>query len=150
MDIIKNKNYYFDFTDLVSFADIDKEILYELLQDGRTASPFLERYIEQQFSLEWISGCKDHDHTDNNGNKYDAKNFTKNGLKFMPSNQIGAGRSFDQTIAYDKANDLTYICCDIVDFPKVTIRFIDGCDLIKEYPKCSVPFKSRKELFKNT
>lgn len=150
MDIIKNKNYYIDLTDQVSFADIDKEILYELFKDGRNASFMLEIYLTTKFPLTLVKGNKDHDHIDINGNKYDAKNFTKHGLKFMPSNQIGSGRCFDQTKAHDKANNLTYICCDIVDFPKIIIRFIDGCDLIKEYPKCIVPFNSRGKLFKNT
>ena len=148
MDIVKNRNYHFDLTGQISFGEIDEQMLYEIFKDGRNASFMLELYLTKKFPLKLVKGNKDHDHIDNDGNKYDVKNFTKNGLKFMPSNQIGAGRCFDQTKAHDKANILTYICCDIVDFPKITIRFIDGCDLIKEYPKCSVPFNSRNKLFK--
>jgi len=108
----------------------------------------LEEWLAIYFpSLTRVEGNKDHDHIDTNGVKYDAKNFTKKGLKFMPSNQIGKGRTFDKTQAHEKAGKLVYICCDIVDFPQIHIRFIPGKDLMKKYPKCSVLFSKRSELF---
>ena len=55
-----------------------------------------------------IEGNKDHDHVDTRGRKYDAKNFTKGGLKFMPSSQLGAGRKFDAVAAHNKANKLIW------------------------------------------
>ena len=65
----------------------------------------------------------------------------------MPSNQIGAGRKFDSVVAYQKANKLVYICCDIVDFPKVKVVFKDGKDLVKSYPSCKVSKNKRELLF---
>ena len=106
-----------------------------------------EQLIHWFPELTRVEGNKDHDHIGENGVKYDAKNFTKGGLNFMPSNQIGAGRKFDSVIAYEKANKLVYICCDIVDFPKVRVIFKSGKDLVKDFPKCRVTKTNREVLF---
>ena len=148
MEIQMYKTYSYNFTNEVKFGSLPVEILYKLFQDGRNASFMLEEWLAIYFpSLTRVEGNKDHDHIDTNGVKYDAKNFTKKGLKFMPSNQIGKGRTFDKTQAHEKAVKLVYICCDIVDFPQIHIRFIPGKDLMKKYPKCSVLFSKRSELF---
>ena len=148
MEIQMYKTYSYNFTNEVKFGSLPVEILYKLFQDGRNASFMLEEWLAIYFpSLTRVEGNKDHDHIDTNGVKYDAKNFTKKGLKFMPSNQIGKGRTFDKTQAHEKAGKLVYICCDIVDFPQIHIRFIPGKDLMKKYPKCSVLFSKRSELF---
>jgi len=147
MKIQMNQTYNFKINN-ISFGDIPKKDIPDFFKDGRVASFFLEEQLTHWFpELTRILGNKDHDHLDNNGLKYDAKNFTKNGLKFMPSNQLGEGRKFNAEIAHAKAAKLRYICCDIVDFPSVRVKFIEGNDLIKVYPKCSVPRSKREVLF---
>ena len=147
MKIELNKTYNFNI-DSVSFGSIPKVRIHEFFKDGRVASFFLEEQLPHWFpELTRIEGNKDHDHVDTLGRKYDAKNFTKGGLRFMPSNQMGAGRKFNALVAHDKANKLIYICCDIVEFPKVRVKFVKGSELIKEYPKCSVPKTKREVLF---
>mgnify|MGYP001374832678 FL=1 len=148
MKVELNKTYYFDLTDTMSFGDIKQERLYEFFKDGRNASFMLEEQLIHWFpELTRVEGNKDHDHISEDGVKYDAKNFTKGGLNFMPSNQIGAGRKFDSVIAYEKANKLVYICCDIVDFPKVRVIFKSGKDLVKDFPNCKVSKTNREVLF---
>ena len=148
MKVELNKTYDFDLTDTMSFGDIKQERLYEFFKDGRNASFMLEEQLIHWFpELTRVEGNKDHDHIGENGVKYDAKNFTKGGLNFMPSNQIGAGREYDEVIAYEKANKLVYICCDIVDFPKVRVIFKSGKDLVKDFPKCRVTKTNREVLF---
>ena len=148
MKVELNKTYDFDLTDTMSFGDIKQERLYEFFKDGRNASFMLEEQLIHWFpELTRVEGNKDHDHISEDGVKYDAKNFTKGGLNFMPSNQIGAGRKFDSVIAYEKANKLVYICCDIVDFPKVRVIFKSGKDLVKDFPKCRVTKTNREVLF---
>ena len=148
MKVELNKTYEFDLTDTMSFGDIKQERLYEFFKDGRNASFMLEEQLIHWFpELTRVEGNKDHDHISENGVKYDAKNFTKGGLNFMPSNQIGAGRKFDSVIAYEKANKLVYICCDIVEFPKVRVIFKDGKDLVKDFPNCKVSKTNREVLF---
>ncbi len=147
MKIELNKTYNFNI-DSVSFGSIPKVRIHEFFKDGRVASFFLEEQLPHWFpELTRIEGNKDHDHVDTHGRKYDAKNFTKGGLRFMPSNQMGAGRKFNALVAHKKANKLIYICCDIVEFPKVRVKFVKGSELIKEYPKCSVPKSKREVLF---
>ena len=148
MKLELNKTYDFDLTDTMSFGDIKQERLYEFFKDGRNASFMLEEQLIHWFpELTRVEGNKDHDHIGENGVKYDAKNFTKGGLNFMPSNQIGAGREYDVVIAYEKANKLVYICCDIIDFPKVRVIFKSGKDLVKDFPKCRVTKTNREVLF---
>ena len=148
MKLKLNKTYEFDLSNTISFGDISEKRLYEFFKDGRNASFMLEEQLTHWFpELTRVEGNKDHDHISENGVKYDAKNFTKYGLNFMPSNQIGAGRKFDSVIAYQKANKLVYICCDIVDFPKVKVIFKDGKDLVKSYPNCKVSKSKREMLF---
>ena len=146
-NIVIDKVYEFEIGNF-SFGDIPREELIENFKDGRCCSWFMEPQITKWFpSLVRVHGNKDHDHIDADGVKYDAKNFTKNGLEFKPSNQLGAGRSFNESVAHAKAESLVYICCDIVDFPRVRVKFAKGCDLIKAYPKCKIPKKKRGEFF---
>tara|TARA_R110001592_G_scaffold82734_1_gene244976 strand:- start:899 stop:1240 length:342 start_codon:yes stop_codon:yes gene_type:complete len=108
----------------------------------------MEPQITKWFpSLTRVRGNKSYDHIDENGVKYDAKNFTKNGLQFAPSSQIGAGRKFNESLAHQKAKVMVYICCDIVDFPKIRVKFAKGSDLIKSYPNCKISLTKRKEFF---
>ena len=144
-----DKTYQFDLTGQVKFGDIPPDKLYDIFKDGRCASFLLEPQLTYWFeSLKHITGCKDHDHVDDKGVKYDAKNFTiSGGLKFMSSSMLGTGRVFQMEIAHEKANELIYICCDIVEFPKVNVIFKKGKELIKEYPNCRIPKSDREFLF---
>jgi hypothetical protein len=147
MEIKLNKTYKFEIENF-AFGDLLVNEMVEVLMDGRFSSPFLERQLVKWFpELTHVTGNKDHDHYDQNGNLYDAKNFTKNGLKFKPSNQLGQGRTFDKQIAHTKAKKLIYICCDVVEFPKIRVRFISGSQLIKTYPLCEIPKKDREVIF---
>ncbi|SVA57575.1 uncharacterized protein METZ01_LOCUS110429 [marine metagenome] len=65
----------------------------------------------------------------------------------MPSNQIGKGRYFEEVVAHNHCQKVTYIVCDIIDFPKVKVRFEHGKNLIEEYPKCSISFAKRNHFF---
>jgi len=138
--------YTFDFTDKVKLGSLSQEETYEVFRDGRFAAHFLERELTKHFHLSFVNKTG-YDHVDPTGQKYDAKNFTKRGLSFMPSNQLGEGRKFNADVAHAKAKELIYICCDIVDFPKVRVKFAYGADLVKEYPKCKVPKGYREALF---
>ena len=90
-----------DLTGTIQFGSLPVEILTDHFKDGRWASTLLERYIPMVYpELTWVPGNKDHDHIDSQGNLYDLKCFTKGGLKFMPSNQIGAKRCFDKDVDF--------------------------------------------------
>jgi hypothetical protein len=146
--IIINKVYEFEIENF-QFGDLSRDECIECFKDGRVNSHFAERQLTKWFpSLTHIQGCKDHDHIDTDGVCYDAKSFTKNGLDFKPSNQKGSGRKFNESVAHAKAADMIYICCDILDFPKMKVKFVKGSELIKTYPKCSVTLSMRNKFFK--
>ena len=148
MQIEFDKTYHFDIpTDQFRWCDIEEEGLIELFRDGRIASYFFERQIPHWFPQLTFVDQAGYDHVDEEGNKYDAKGFTKNGCKFMPSNQIGAGRKFNAEIAHEHANDIAYIIHDITTFPSVKLIFKTGSSLLKDFPKCSITYAKKGLLF---
>lgn len=134
--------------DELSFGSLPRDVVVQLFKDGRVASHFLERQLEVWFPALTFVNAKGYDHVDKEGNLYDQKCFTKGGLGFAPSHMGGKGRVFVQEEAHEHAKDVTYICCDINDFPRVRVVFKRGSDLIVEYPKCHVKFKERETFFK--
>jgi hypothetical protein len=149
IEIKLNHTFEFEISN-IQFDLIPLDMIVDIMKDGRFSSPFIERWLALKFKgLTHITGNKDHDHVDEYGNLYDAKNFTKGGLQFKPSNQIGANRKFNKEIAYEKAQKLIYICCDIIDFPKLRVRFVEGKILSEQFPLCHIPFKKRDFLFSN-
>ena len=146
MKIQMNKTYNFEIKN-ASFGDIPGSRLNEICRDGRLAAFMLEEQLVYWFpELTRVEGCKDHDHVDVQGRKYDAKNFTKNGGNCRPSNMRGQGRKFDPEIAHMKAARLRYIWCDILDFPRVRVKFVEGSDFVQQYPSCLLP-KGQREVF---
>ena len=141
--------YHFDFTNRVKFGGLDEETINELLQDGRVASKFLERYVPLWFPELKFVDATGYDHVDvaTGKRRWDLKGFTKRGANYVPSNMLGAGRSINLQEAHDHANAIDYIFSDVVDFPKVKIRFKSGKDLVKEFPRGKIDFKYRQQLF---
>ena len=133
----------------ISFGDLSKEELASMFTDGRLASHFLERQLTKWYPYLTFVDKKGYDHVDTMSNKYDQKCFTKGGLGFAPSHMGGKGRVFVQEEAHEHAKDITYICCDVVDFPTVRVKFARGKDLNKDFPKCRIPFTKREEFFSN-
>ena len=132
------------------FGNLPLEITNEVFKDGRTFSHFIERWIpnQHQYScLEWVKGCKEYDFIDNKNVKYDEKTFTRNGCKFVPSNMLGAGRTFDKEVFEKKANNLIYCIVSNVNFPEIKIKFVKGSELIQKYPKGNIPLKDHVKFF---
>jgi hypothetical protein len=134
-------------TEEFKFGDIDRESLIALFRDGRIAAYFFERQIPYWFPQLTFVDQAGYDHVDEEGNKYDAKGFTKNGCKFMPSNQIGAGRKFNAEVAHQHANEIAYIIHDITTFPSVKVIFKTGSSLLKDFPNCSITYAKKGLLF---
>jgi hypothetical protein len=133
----------------VSFGNLPPSVMTEIFKDGRAFSHFIEAWLAINYPLIHIKRCKQYDHTDVNDEtvKYDQKTFTKNGCKYMPSNMIGEGRTFNQEIFEKKANQLIYIIVSNVHFPEIMVRFVRGCDLIVDYPTGNIPFKDFDKFF---
>jgi len=138
-----------------SFGDADGvtlsvEDLIELLKDGRFCSPFMEKMVCKWFPELTNVNQKKYDHICEKGNKIEQKGFTRaTGCKFIPSNMIGEGRHKDLDIVAEgiKEHNLTYCIVDIVDFPSIRIKFIDGKKLLREYPSGEIHSRFREEFF---
>jgi hypothetical protein len=131
----------------IRFGDLETEDIHEILKDGRLASHFLERQLEIWYPhLTFVDG-RGHDHIDEEGNLYDQKCFTKGGLAFAPSNMIGGSRSINEEVATEHCKKIIYICCDIIDFPTVRVKFAKGSDLMKEYKNFKIPKSQRENFF---
>ena len=147
MKIEYNKTYDFDLTGTVAFGDLPVELVNQLFRDGRVASKFFEHSLPVWFPELTFVDKKGYDHVDDNGNRYDAKSFTKGGLKFCPSVMLGAGRKINPEVLLEHANKTIYICCDIVEFPKARVTFKKGSDLIAKYPNGQIKPKERNVIF---
>lgn len=134
--------------EIVSFDNLPKGILYEMYKDGRTASKFFENVFTVWYPLE-VQDVKGYDHIDEDGQKYEMKCFTRRGSKYCPSGMVGSGRHIDEEVMRENivSNNLIYIMVDIVDFPSIRYKFINGLDLLHRWPKASIPFKDREVLF---
>tara|TARA_B100000029_G_scaffold397663_1_gene395999 strand:- start:694 stop:1173 length:480 start_codon:yes stop_codon:yes gene_type:complete len=146
-----DKVFEFDLSGTFSFGNLSMIQLVEIFKDGRVASHLLEPQLVKWFPvLRHIKGCKGYDHINklDENIKYDAKNFTlSGGCKFLPSNMIGTGRKFDQEQFLFKTENMNYIICDIVDFPRVRVIFRRGKELAQAYPKGIISKTKRGELF---
>ena len=132
-----------------SFGELSCEELVVLFKDGRVASKFLEKLVTKWFPELTNVDLKHYDHVDTAGNKFEMKGFTGNGCKFVPSSMIGKGRYIDRDELAEgiKEHKLTYIITDIVEFPSIKIKFIDGKKLLKKYPSGMIGTNKREELF---
>jgi hypothetical protein len=153
MKIDYNTIYYFDFTGRISFGELSKETVYQLFQDGRVISKFLEHYVPIWFPELKFVDASGYDHVDvaTGLKKWDLKGFTiKSGARYMPSNMIGGGRVKNLQEAHAHAHTIDYIFSDIIDFPKIRIQFKSGTELVTRFPAGEIPVKHRDELFDGT
>jgi len=133
----------------LGFDSLPPDQVNTIFQDGRPFSHFIEPWLAANYPLNHITGCKPHDHTDANDTsiKYDQKTFTSRGCNFMPSNMIGEGRMFNQSIFEEKAKQLIYIIVSNVAFPLIKVRFVRGSDLIRTYPFGKISSKDHVKFF---
>ena len=131
------------------FDALPKESVIQIFKDGRVFSHFIEHWLTIHYPLTHIKGCKSYDFTAKNDTaiQYDQKTFTSGGCRFMPSNMIGEGRSFDQTIFEEKAKKLIYIIVSNINFPRIKVKAVKGIDLIVLYPKGVISSKDHDKFF---
>ena len=141
-----NKTYSF-MLDNISFDNVPNNLLIELFKDGRHASHILELWIVNNFDNISKYNTKDHDFIDDENNFMEAKNFTKNGAKFMPSRMLGVGRKYIEEEAHKVINSNIYVITDINDMPDIHIKFIKGSELLKKYPKAIILFFENTFVF---
>jgi hypothetical protein len=135
--------------DNINFGNIPQNTIIEILKDGRPFSHFIEKWMEINYPLIHVSGCKKYDFIDTNNPSilYDEKTFTKGGCNYCPSNMLGQGRKFDQEEFENKTKKITFCIVSNVNFPEIKIKFMKGEDLLKIYPKGNIPLKDHVKFF---
>ena len=131
------------------FGGLSVEKVNEIYKDGRVFSHFIEHWLEQNYPMVHVGGCKDHDFTDTVNKEiiFDEKTFTKGGCKFMPSSMIGSGRTFDKEKFLEKADRLIYCIVSNIYFPDIKIKFVPGHELIKKYPNGTIHVNEHDTFF---
>jgi len=142
--------------DKIVFGNLSNHKIIEIFSDGRVLSHLLEAILDEEFlNLKHIKKCKTYDFIDNyTQQKYDEKTFTKNGCKFMPSNMVGAKRSYDKKrfASYLKDTNMYYILVDgtRLSEKEIRIKAFDGNNLFECYPNASIPFCDIEYIFSDT
>ena len=146
--VILNKTYTHIVKNL-SFDNLSESIVINILKDGRPFSHFIESWLENKYPLKHITGCKQYDFIDEkySNTKYDEKTFTKFGCKFCPSSMLGTGRKFDQKVFEENAVNMIYIIVSNINLPEIKIKFVNGSELIKVYPKGYIPLRDHVKFF---
>lgn len=137
-----------------SFPGLSSQEVNEICRDGRAISKFLEIVLctDNYFPTLTYVDTKGYDYTSTQvglRSKLDLKCFTSNGAKFMPSCMIGQGRTMEAARFHTHARDMTYIFCDITEFPEINVVFKDGEELIEKYPQGMIKKSHRNILFSN-
>lgn len=131
------------------FGNLPSSAIIDIYKDGRAFSHFIEPWLAINYPLIHVKGCKKYDHTDikDENIKYDQKTFTARGCKFMPSNMIGEGRTFNKEVFEEKAKKLVYIIVSNIKFPEIKVKFVRGTELIIRYPTGNIPSKDFVKFF---
>jgi len=146
--VLLNKTFHHTISNY-SFGNLSSEVCAKILKDGRPFSHFIEKWIEANYPLIHIDGCKDHDFIDINNSdiKYDEKTFTCRGCYFVPSNMLGQGRVFNKEVFEAKSRKLIYCIVSNINFPEIKIKFVNGTELIQLYPTGKIPIKDHSKFF---
>lgn len=131
--------------DLSGFAGLTHCEMAELLEDGRFASAIITRLVPKWYPALKRTGELYATYRDSSDNPYLLRMFT-NGLKFMPSRQLGTGRKFDIRDTLDKGESLTVICAGLAASSQIWTSFIPFTKLIEEYPLAIVPDSDKKYI----
>ena len=135
LEIIENIKYNTTFShkiEIFGFGNLEQSALINIYKDGRPFSHFIEPWLAINYPLKHVTGCKYYDHTDINDEnvKYDQKTFTKSGgCKFMTSNMIGEGRTFNKEIFEEKAKKLI----SLIEYPPISSAWLGS---IENYTYC--------------
>lgn len=134
------------------FGNISGEDMINIFKDGRTINKLITKQIEHWYpSITLVDAIGNFlmERSTNSLIVYNCRMFTKHGLNFSSSHMIGSGRKFDRKKYTDYINkyNITYILCDVVDFPTIRVRFIDATELFDKYKSAKIDSKDREEIF---
>ena len=121
--------YELNLTGRVELGPIKKQVIYERLTDGRIAGLLGEDFANAIYNNVTKSPSENegHDLQDTRGRLYEVRSVTKNGVKLIPSAQIGSGRKYDKTAHQAKIDSLyAFVFMDVRNSPILTFVGIEA------------------------
>ena len=139
MPTLNTENLYTrNYEGQLQFGELSESILIDIYKDGRFATEFISRDLEQYFNgLTYVDQAW-FDFTDQEFGQVEQKQITTaSGFKFCPSFMIGKGRKVDRDLVatYIKDNALHYLVVSTIHFPIIHIRLIPGVRLLEIFPQ---------------
>ena len=108
---------------------INESEVKEYFTDGRRVSFLLERRLAHEIlhgNLAKSEG-EDFDVSDNEGNRWEVRSISKDGVYFCPSYMVGSGRNFEEKGFLKKLNNIKgYILADIANFPDIPFWMVSS------------------------
>jgi hypothetical protein len=107
----------------------------EYFTDGRRVSFILERRIAREVLKGDVAKSEGagYDVIDLQGEKWEVRSVSQDGVYFCPSYMVGSGRSFNERGFFEKLDEIEgYILSDIEEFPKVPFWIITK-DRVREW-----------------
>jgi len=122
---MKNRfQMHWDEQELASAFKVSTADIREYLTDGRRVSFIIERRLKWEnpgWELAPSEGAG-YDLLDPDGNMWEVRSITRQGVYFNPSNQVGSGRVFNEDGFIAKLTGIKgFILSDIVGFPVVDV-----------------------------
>jgi hypothetical protein len=100
---------------------LSESVTSDYFKDGRRGGPLVENRIIADLGVTKApSEGSPFDYEDADGLKFEVRAVTSQGVSFAPSNQTGAGRSFNETGFLNKLSMVDgYVFADLTKFPEV-------------------------------
>lgn len=131
------KNWFqmhWDEQELASAFKVSTADIREYLTDGRRVSFIIERRLKWEnpgWELAPSEGAG-YDLLDPDGNMWEVRSITRQGVYFNPSNQVGSGRVFNEDGFIAKLTRIKgFILSDIVGFPVVDVFVVPVENVIR-------------------
>ena len=109
----------------------------EYFKDGRRGSFVVERRIAREIISGKISESEGSafDVYDSEGNKWEVRSLTKDGIYFCPSKMVGSSRKFEEAGFQAKLDEIKgYYVARLTTFPEVDVYKID-VEQVREWHK---------------
>ena len=121
--------FHFDVELLSRGMNITSEEVVQYFTDGRRVSFLLERRIAREImegTLAQSEGAA-WDVVDANGDKWEVRSLSRQGVYFCPSYMVGSGRAFDEQGFLKKLDEIKgYAVSDIECFPDVPVWLVES------------------------
>jgi hypothetical protein len=121
--------FHFDVDLLSRGMNLTGDEVIQYFTDGRRVSFILERRIAREIMEGTIAQSEGAgwDVLDSNGEKWEVRSLSRQGVYFCPSYMVGSGRAFEEAGFLRKLDEIRgYVISDIERFPNVPVWIIEA------------------------